>query len=454
MPSATQLLGTYIADTNFDRLPAEVIREAKRRIADVIGIGLSGSRTPAAGIEKFCLAHGGPGAATIWGRGVKTSPAYAALANGTMTFHLELDDVHRTSHTHPGVSCIPLALALCEDRKLTGRDLITATVIGYDASIRVGLAVSPSIYVDRTFLAPGTLSIFGAAASAAKLLNLDAETAGQALAAAAYYGPLACYESFRLGAGIKDMIMGWGNLAGLYAVELAALGFGGPATALEGDFGFYKTTSARFDPERLKHRLGTYYEIMFTGIKPYACCRQHHAAIDCLLEIRNQHNVTLGEVERVRVRTFTVSSRGNQKHPTTVAGAKYSIPYILAVTLKYGQAWREQFTEKLIADQELLNFAASVEVEADAELDKLYDEKWPSIVEVALKDGRELSARRDLPKGEPEFPCSDDDLKTKFLSLAGDALSARQAGTLWDCLGDLENLRDLEELSKMINQPA
>jgi 2-methylcitrate dehydratase PrpD len=450
MATATQVLGEYIKNTAFDNLPAEVVTEAKRRIADIIGIGLSGSSTDAGKIEKFCLAHGGGGNATIWGSGAKTSPAYAALANGTMTFHLELDDVHRTSHTHPGVSCVPAALSLCEQNHLSGKALIEAVVIGYDASIRVGLAVSPSIYVDRTYLAPGTLAIFGAAASAAKLTAQDAETAGKTIAAASYYGPLACYESFRLGAGIKDMIMGWANLSGIYAAELAASGFGGPDTAIEGDFGFCKTTSAKFDIDRLYHRLGTYHEILFTGVKPYACCRQHHAAIDCMLELREKHSLGLADVERVRVRTFVVSSRGNQKRPTTVAGAKYSIPYILAVTLKYGRIWREQFTDELIANEELLSFANLVDVEADYELDKLYDEKWPSIVEVKLKNGTTLSARRDLPKGEPEFPCSDSEIRGKFMSLSGDVLALKKATELWDTISNLEEIKDIGELSKLL----
>ncbi len=450
MTTASQKLGEYIYNTKYDLLPEEVKKEAKARIADVVGIGLSGSKTDAAKIEKFCIAKGGEGKATVWGSGEKTSPAYAALANGTMTFHLELDDVHRTSHTHPGVSCIPAAIALCEEKNLSGKELIEAVVVGYDASIRVGLAVSPSIYVDRTFLAPGTLSVFGASASAAKLMKLDAATAGKAVGAGSYYGPTACYESFKLGAGIKDMIMGWGNLCGIYSAELAQIGCGGPDTAIEGDFGFCKTTSAKFDISRLYDRLGEYHEILFTGVKPYACCRQHHAAIDCMMELREKYQITLSDVKHVRVRTFVVSSRGNKKLPGSVPEAKYSIPYIMAVALKYGEVWREQFTDELIKSGELLDFANIVDVEPDYELDKLYDEKWPSIVEVTLKDGRMLSTRRDLPKGEPEFPCSSEDIKAKFMSLACDAVSVERAEEIWEMIDTLENVNDVNELTKLL----
>lgn len=450
MLTASQKLSEFIFKTNYEDLPDDVRNEAKLRIADVIGIGLSGSKTDVSRIQKFCMLKGGSGKATIWGTGNKTSPAYAALANGTMTFHLELDDVHRTSHTHPGVSAIPAAIALCEQYNLTGKELINSVVLGYDASIRVGMAVSPSIYVDRTFLAPGTLSVFGAAATAAKLMKLDEKGIADALGSVSYFGPTACYESFKLGAGIKDMIMGWGNYCGIYGAELAAMGFGAPETAIEGDFGFCKTTSAHHDVKRLFDNMGSTYEIMNTGIKPYACCRQHHAAIDCMLELRNKFKFTIEDVSHVKVRTFVVSSRGNKKKPISVQEAKYSIPFIMAVALEYGQAWRDQFTDELINDIRLLDFASKVDVEPDYELDKLYDEKWPSIVEVTLKDGRFLSTRVDLPKGEPEYPVSIDEFKSKFKSLAMDVLSDSKAEELWNKLMNLENIGDITEVTSML----
>lgn len=450
MATCTEQLGKYIAETTYENLPKGVINQGKLRILDVIGIGLSGSKTDVARISKFCKANGGEGNATIWGTGIKTAPGYAALANATMTFHLELDDVHRTSHTHPGVSCIPTAIAIAEEKHLSGKELIESVVVGYDSAIRVGLAVSPSIYTERTYLAPGTLAVFGATASAAKLYKQDAETAGRAIGAGSYFGPIACYEAFKSGAGIKDMIMGWGNLSGIYAAELAADGFGGADFAIEGDFGFCKTAAVHYDINRLNNRLGTYHEILFTGVKPYACCRQHHAAIDCMLEIREKYKIKLEDVDHVKVRTFVVSSRGNKKRPVTIQEAKYSIPYIMGVALKFGEVWRDQFTDELINSNELVNFAASVDVVPDYELDKLYDEKWPSIVEVTLKNGKILCARHDLPKGEPEFACSEDDMLSKFMSLAGDAKTSEECRKISDIIMNLEKLDDVNELTKLL----
>lgn len=443
---AERVVGTGYAD-----LPSEVIHEAKRRIADVIGIGLSGSMGPAGKpIQDFSSATGGLGKATIWGSGRTVSPASAALANGTMTFHMELDDVHRTSHTHPGVSVIPGAIALCEEHGLSGKDLLLATVLGYEVEIRIGLAVSPSIYVDRAYLAPGTLGVFGAAAAAAKLLKLDVDAAAGAIGTASYLGPLAPFESFRLGAPAKDTIMGWVNFSGLYAASLAAAGFVGPETAIEGDFGFNQTVSERYDLNRIYDGLGTQFEILKTGIKPYACCRQHHTAIDAILALKEKYNLQPEEVAHISHRTFVVGSRGSAKHPTSIPAAKYSAPYTIAVTLTFGRAWREQYTMDLIQDVKILELAAKVDVTADMELEKLYDEKWPSVVEVTTKDGRVLQARRDIPKGEPEQPTSDRELKEKFMSLATDAVTAEQAQTIWETIFRLDELNDISELTALL----
>ncbi len=169
-----------------------------------------------------------------------------------------------------------------------------------------------------------------------------------------------------------------------------------------------------------------------------------------MLALREQYALKPEDVERVRVRTFTVSSRGNNPSPETIPAAKYSIPYIMGVALRFGAVWREQFTEELLRDEALRAFAKCVTVEADEELDKLYDEKWPSIVEVTCKDGRILTARRDIPKGEPEYPCSEEELRGKFLSLACDMVSPARAEQIFHTVMRLETLADIRELTALL----
>jgi 2-methylcitrate dehydratase PrpD len=449
--AATRCLAAYITNTRFENLSRELIQEAKRRTADVLAIGLSGSTTASGkGMRAFARDVSPAGGAALWGSGETASAEIAALANATMAYHLELDDVHRTSHTHPGISLIPAALAVCEEKRLSPRDFLTAVVAGYDVVTRVGMAVSPSIYVDRVFLAPGTLAPLGAAAAVASLLRLNEDQAAKLLGAAAFLSPLALFEAFAKGAPVKNTAMGWGNLIGIWGAKLCAAGLFGPPTAIEGNFGYARATADAYDLRKIDDPANVNRGILNTGIKPYSCCRQHHSAVDAILELREKNGLRPEQVEWIRVRTFAVASRGKHQVPDTVASATYSAPFTVATALTTGSCWREQYTEEKIRDEKILALARKVEVVKDDELDALYDEKWPAIVEVQTRDGRLLSARRDIMKGEPEDPVSDRELRRKFDSLAGDAVSADRAEKIWQTVFRMEELKNLSELTGLL----
>ena len=450
----TMSLANYIANTRYENLSPELIHEAKRHIADVLACGLSGATTPSGrGMRVFAdEMTGKKSGVTLWGSRQKANAAIAALANATMTYHLELDDVHRTSHAHPGISVVPGALAVCEEKNLSPKEFLASVVVGYDVVTRVGMAVSPSIYVDRVFLAPGTLSPWGATGAVTNLLGLDEEETARVLGVAAFLAPLCLFESFAKGAPVKNTAMGWGNLIAIWGVLLSSEGLFGPVTALEGQFGYANATADVYDFSRMDSPENYNRGILNTGIKPYSCCRQHHAAIDAMLELRNTQGLTADQVEHVLVKTFAVASRGNNKTPTTTAAATYSCPFSVATALVHGMCWREQYTETAIRDSRVLELAARIDVVKDDGLDALYDEKWPAVVEVRTKDGRMLTARWDLMKGEPEHPVSDDELKFKFMSLATDCLDKAQAEDLWSAIYSLDSLDSIRDVTKLLEK--
>ncbi len=447
----TESLARYVAKTRYEDLSPELLREAKRRVADVVAIGLSGSTTSSGrGMRAFAREVSPAGRATLWGSGETATAEIAALANATMAFHLELDDVHRTSHTHPGISVIPAALAVCEEKNIHPRDFLAAVIVGYDVVTRVGMAVSPSIYVDRVFLAPGTLAPLGAASAVASLHRLGVEETARLLGAAAFLSPLNLFEAFTQGAPIKNTAMGWGNLIGIWSAKFCAAGLFGPVTAIEGNFGYARATADSYDLRKIEDPANINRGILNTGIKPYSCCRQHHSAVDAVLELRETCGLRPEQVGRILVRTFAVASRGSHRRPETVASATYSAPFSVASALLTGSCWREQYTEEKIKDPSVLALAEKVEVVRDDALDALYDEKWPAIVEVETTDGRYLTARRDLMKGEPEYPLSDEELKRKFTSLARDLVSADRAEEIWDTAFHLDELESLSSFMRLL----
>jgi 2-methylcitrate dehydratase PrpD len=433
--------------THFKDLPPDVVREVKRHLLDVLGVMLAGCRTPLGQqIISFARSMKAGGEATIVGDKEKTSPFYAALANAAAGFHLEMDDVHRTSHTHPGITTIPAALAIAETTGANGMELIAAINAGYETEIRIGRAVSPSIFLDRVVLPCSLLGSFGAAAAASKLFHLSASRIAGALANVATLTPLSIFESYKAGTATKEFMMGWTGSVGLLSALMAKEDIGGPATAIEGPLGFARAAADQFDLAKIEDGAAFYQGIMNTGIKPYACCRQHHSAVDAALELRNRHHFKPEEIEEVTDSTFSVAARGNETAPQTPAAAKYSAPYIIAVALVEGKVWREQFSEERIRDESLLALAKKVRVRLDPELDKLYDEDWPSIVEVRTKSGGVYSARYDLPKGEPEAPLTDSEIREKFLSLATDSVSNEKAERIMDLVWNLEKVKNVNEI--------
>jgi 2-methylcitrate dehydratase PrpD len=369
---ATRTLSEFVVDTTYDQLPPEVIHEVKRRTLDVLGISLSASKTESGRrLAQFAIKQQAPGNSLLWGRKETTTPALAALVNGSMIFYMELDDVHRTSHCHPAVTTIPAALALADEMGLGGKDVICAVTVRYDVENRIGNAVSPSIFLDRPFLPAGALGTLGAAGVAAKLHGLSAEKISAALGTAAYLTPISSFESFKMGASSKELAIGWAGSTGITAVELACQGFEGPDSWLEGSLGLARAAADRYDMDRLIEKIGQDYEILKSGIKPYACCRQHHTAIDAALEIRNRHAPSVDAIERILHRTFLVASRGSNPRPTTVSGAKYSAPFSIATALVAGRAWRQDYTNEKLADEKIMALAEKVEVKADPELEKL-----------------------------------------------------------------------------------
>lgn len=444
-------LAEKIEKTNISDLPEDVVKEVKRHLLDVIGVMLAGYKTEVGEkVVTFVRGLKYPEESSIVGWGGKSSSSYGALANTAMGFHLELDDVHRTSHTHPGITTIPAALAIGERMGSGGRELIAAINAGYETEIRIGQALSPSIFLDRVFLPCSLLGSFGAAATTCKLLKLEKEKIVGALGNVATLTPLSIFESYKSGTITKEFMMGWTNAVGIMGASMAEHGMGGPRTAIEGSLGFANAAADRYDLGKIESANVFYQGIRNTCIKPYACCRQHHTAVDAALELRNRYHLKAEEIEEVVDRTFSVASRGDDIAPKTVAAAKYSAPYIIAVALTEGKVWREQFSEEKIRDPKLLTLARKVKVLFDPELEKLYDEKWPSLVEVKAKDGKVYSARYDLPKGEPEVPITDSELEEKFISLATDTISKKAARGIIDIVWNLEHLKDVKELMPLL----
>lgn len=451
-PTIAERLAAYAANLDYDDLPEAVVGQAKRCLLDTIGVVLAGYGTDLGkAFASLAMEWGGSGEATVFGDGMKVPAVNAALANGAMGHVHELDDGHRFAMGHPGVTSIPAAIAAAERAGATGRELIAATVLGYEVFVRVATTINPS-HRGRGFHTTGTCGTFGAAAAAGKALGLDEEGIVNALGIAGVQAA-GLMEVMRGESMIKPLNAGRAARDGVLAALLAERGVTAPATIFEGGDGFLGAYSDEHDAQRIVENLGEDYHIMGTYVKLHAACRHAHPAIDCALELIREYDLTPENVERVVVRTYSAAHRltGTEYEPKTVSTAKFSTPYCFAAALTHGRVGPNEFTTEKIADPKLLGIAKRVKVVVDQEIDRLAPDKRGASVEISVKGGPKYEWAVENPKGEPENPVSDEELEEKFRSLVGPVLGTRKVQRIIDVVADLESLEDVGELTVLLS---
>ncbi len=243
-PLAVQL-GGFVAGLHFEDLPPEVVDKGKALINHSVTVGLASSNAPrarsarAAVVEHESLGqrHVGAGqGATLWADGSRVTRVGAVFANGVaVAVNQQCDSYHML--THPGVLIIPAGIATAEGEGRSGQDLLTAIVAGYEVQCRVARDFIPSTQA-RGYRSSPTYGILGCAATAAKLMRLDGTQTMNAIAlAASFAGSL--IEGQRTGVVDADFAEAQAARNGMWAATLAAQGFAGAPTALEGEGGFY-----------------------------------------------------------------------------------------------------------------------------------------------------------------------------------------------------------------------
>jgi 2-methylcitrate dehydratase PrpD len=428
----TKDLAKFCASVSMNTLPADVVAKAKLCILDYIAniygsLELSTVRNVVAHIRSL----GGGQRATALGCGFKTDVHHAAFINGVTAEAIEAQDGLRFGGNHPGVAVIPAALAIAEDRSLSGAAVIEAVVAGYEAANRAAAAVHPW-HTLGGFLPTGTCGTFGAAVAASKLMGHTPEILLNAMGNAGYLLPLSMAEQLMGGYTIKIAQGGQAASAGVMAAGLAGCSVTGAPYTIEGsqlNGGFAKITTAA-DPtlSRITEGLGSHYSIMDIYFKPYTACRHTHGAAQAIMELSAQRHIDPEAVDHIDVHTYGIAElavgKGVEKESSFVS-AQFSIPYVVAVSLMDSELGPGQLTEKRITDPVLMRLAGKVRVKTDDVLNSSYPDKTSSRVAVHLTDGEVLTRQVDIPKGDPRDPMTEEDLIEKLRRFAANRDSVR-----------------------------
>ena len=447
--SHTQALATFLADLHYEQIPEPVLARTEDLFLDWIGSALAsqGAR-PIPLFERYAERMGpASGAAKILVNGRGTSAYFAAFVNGAASHLVEQDDLHNSSVLHPATVVFSAVLAAAQDLHKSGKDLLLASVAGYEAGIRIGEFLGRSHY--RIFHTTATVGTLAAAVGVGKLLGLDKEQFINLLGNAGTQAA-GLWEFLRDAADSKQLHTAKAAADGLLAAYMTADGLTGARNILEGEQGMAAGMSSDADPARLSDRLGTRWALAETSFKFHASCRHTHPAADALLHLMQREGLRHEQIANVvtHVHQGAIDVLGRVVKPTTVHQAKFSMGAVLGLIAVHGSAQLIEFRDLALTDPDVDAFREKVSMALDPEVDAAYPARWLGRVTVTTTDGRTLTAAIDEPKGDPGNTLSRPELEAKFqrlLAFSG-ARTPEQGKALIDKVWQLRDAQVLADL--------
>ena len=443
--TAAQTLAEFALNLQYSQIPANVIERAKACVIDTVGACTYGSTLPWSKIViAYAEQYGKGGNSTILGTGRKVHAPYAALANGALAHAFEMDClVQPSAGVHPGASLTAPGLAVAQEIDATGKDFLTALIAGGEVMHRIGDASKQSTE-HIGFHAPGVTGVFGGAVVAGRLFKLNAEQMTNALGIS---GSLCSglLEFSKSGGGmVKRLHLGRAAESGVLAATLAKNGFSGPATVLEGKFGYMNVFCHEGDAARMTAGLGEVWKLLTLTLKRYSCHVTAHVPVTAALELKDKHMIAGDDVASITVAgSEKMVSHHNIPEPQDMTMAQYSTPFCVALAFYLNPRDPNAFSEESRNNEKIRALCRNVKVELRKETNK--DNPLASRVTVKLKDGREFTQDLTHFPGMPQQPLDHDQLREKFTTITRGVLGTGVEKVFSD-LSALEKVVKMREL--------
>ncbi|MGC9111858.1 MmgE/PrpD family protein [Acidilobus sp.] len=441
MKDLASRIAKWAVDLNFNRLPTEVIEEAKKRIVDTLGVALGAFNETPPSIARWIAQSSASSRlpATIWGTKFMGPADHVTFANGCAARYFDFNDTYLSREAlHPSDNIAPV-MAAAEIAEADGRKVIEGIVAAYEVTARLADAYSVR---NRGWDHVLYIAI-ASAVGAGKVLDLDENKMTQAINLATVNA--AALRQTR--AGELSMWKGCAaaNAArnGLFAALLAWRGMTGPSPIFSGEFGLFKVALGgdTFDIPKMGGEGNEGYKLLQTSIKYWPVEYHAMSAVEAALKIRQEAgSIGPDDVESVNVETFTVGYNIIVKDPEkwdprTRETADHSMPYIIAAALLDGKVWLDTFRpERYLAD-DVRKVLKVMKVSISPEGDKLYPEGIRNSITVKLKDGRTFTETSIYPPGHYKNPLSKEGVESKFKSLVGSSVPSSDMDvglrTLW-----------------------
>ncbi len=456
-PDHTAVLARWIAGFRPDDLTAGDLDRLKALLIDNAGVTLRGMALPwGRSLAAFARPYRGQGPCRIYGTPLMVPPTVAGLANATAAHGLELDDTHDESITHPGAVVIATAIAVGTAERRGGAEVLAAIALGYEAMARVGMATGADHILEHGWHPTALFGGFGAAATAARLMRLDADGLmdawGLMLSMA---GGSMQFSQDAARTTVKRLHGGYGAHNGIMAVQLAAQGIAGPRQAFDGRYGLCHIFGAaprldRLLPPGASGGAAEALQIHRISLKPYPCCRLFHSTLDALAEVTDGYSLATDRIAGLTVGgPDALLTQHMLTRPTSMMAAQYSLPFTLGAALVQGPRDYAAFADDRLGDPRVLALADRVAAQADPEMQAAFPAHFGSWVELALTDGSTRRASVLDSYGTVANPMPRSAVEEKCAALAAEGLPGFDMAAFVDAVDRLDRGNGLDGMTDL-----
>lgn len=452
--SATRRLCEFATETRYEDIPAEAREAARLAILNILGTAAGGTRTRI-GRMHLDLARrlgGGLEEATLIGDGTKVSVPAAAYANGNLGFALDYEDmIHYI--VHPGYITTAAGLAVGEPRRLSGRDLLTAVVLGFEIGGRLADSMQPT--PERGAQVWGEqYHPFLAAVVAGRLMGFDAQAMDVAFGIAGTYATVpSAYKYFgrvEETRPMREIKLGWGwmAMAGVMAALSVEEGFRGGHGVLDGDQGFYVMAgSDRCDWEVMTAGLGTKWLVTETEYKIHPSIGFNHPGYWATRELVEAHDIRPEAVEAIHISGMQLQNIGDTS-PSHAVDAQFSLPYTVASTILREKLVPSMYDEKKLEDPMLRRLLARTVCRTDpaCDADFFNEQRMRFTIRITLGGGAVHEREIEFPRDKPPYGRAE--VEAKVREVAGEALPGEKVEGL---IAAVDRLDELDEVGELVS---
>ena len=442
MSQQVNALAEFVAATRWESVAADVQHHTRLVLLDTLGVILAGSTRPEVAQLRDRLGSGT--GATIYARGWPThDPRTAALLNGIAGRAIELCEGLRLVSGQAAMQVLPGVLAVAEQARSSGREILTALLLGYDVAARLASGFTPRPLAHQN----GQVSLLAAAAAGGRLRGLDAAGVGAAMRIATTLLLTPSYTNAVAGATALNVAGGMSGFAAALSPELALAGFTAQDDAIEQALG--QLVGSGFTPDGLLDGLGETWHITRNYFRLYACCNPIHPALDCLQEALAELRPQPDDISRIEVATYSFAAVMRNADPPNFFASKYSLPHAAATMVVRGHAGHSALDDSAVHDPVIASLRHRVHVADDPAMTALAPRLRQARVTVTLTDGRGATHACDSHRGDFLRPFAESELRDKFRELAGAALTTEGVARVEEAVDRCEQWDDVRTLTAL-----